>query len=508
MSAPSSRPGAAADLTLDLTLEREAPVPPPSAAVPLAASSAREGSPGKPDAIRDARDARRDARVDAERARALHSAEPPPHPPPPPSSLAAALAECDRLRASLSATRDALEATRRDARVDATRLHAALDALELARRDDQRAARAELDRERDARRAAESALASTRADLDRERDARREDARVHAAQIRDVAIVAATSGRRDAERAARNAAMVSGTHARGGARATNPRPATARRAGLIMAASEARGAGEPPSAATPERGRATPRAPSEPEAETEEAEAAPPETTAVPAAAEPAAAEPAGTETTGADTAGGSPAAETRASSVEAVFRDRLRRAADALARENEHLRRELHRNRRPNTARPSGGYSSSSTHAPSSFVTPARRALSTTWHGEVGRAVGRSPVAMRSRDAALGRSQTAAYSRTSHGPSGARPGTAVGGGMGTSVGTPGGEFASAALRARPRTAEVRAMIDATKANIERMSLATTSPIKPTPRPRPSERSGSGSGSGSGGGANRIRIRG
>jgi hypothetical protein len=52
----------------------------------------------------------------------------------------------------------------------------------------------------------------------------------------------------------------------------------------------------------------------------------------------------------------------------------------------------------------------------------------------------------------------------------------------------------------------VRAMIDATKANIERMSLATTSPIKPTPRPRPSERSGSGSGSG--GGANRIRIRG
>ena len=41
---------------------------------------------------------------------------------------------------------------------------------------------------------------------------------------------------------------------------------------------------------------------------------------------------------------------------------------------------------------------------------------------------------------------------------------------------------------------------------IERMSLATTSPIKPTPRPRPSERSGSGSGSG--GGANRIRIRG
>jgi len=187
---------------------------------------------------------------------------------------------------------------------------------------------------------------------------------------------------------------------------------------------------------------------------------------------------------------------------VEAVFRDRLRRAADALARENEHLRRELHRNRRPNTARPSGGYSSSSTHAPSSFVTPARRALSTTWHGEVGRAVGRSPVAMRSRDAALGRSQTAAYSRTS---SQARPGTAVGGGMvGTSVGTPGGEFASAALRARPRTAEVRAMIDATKANIERMSLATTSPIKPTPRPRPSERSGSGSG----GGANRIRIRG
>ena len=57
---------------------------------------------------------------------------------------------------------------------------------------------------------------------------------------------------------------------------------------------------------------------------------------------------------------------------------------------------------------------------------------------------------------------------------------------MGTSVGTPGGEFASVALRARPRTAEVRAMIDATKANIERMSLATTSPIKPTPRPRPS----------------------
>ncbi len=503
MSAPSSRPGAAADLTLDLTLEREALVPPPSAAVPLAASSAREGSPGKSDAIRDARDARRDARVDAERARALHSAEPPPHPPPP-SSLAAALAECDRLRASLSATRDALEATRRDARVDATRLHAALDALELARRDDQRAARAELDRERDARRAAESALASTRADLDRERDARREDARVHAAQIRDVAIVAATSGRRDAERAARNAAMVSGTHARGGARATNPRPATARRAGLIMGASEARGAGDPPSSATSERGRATPRAPSEPEAETEEASGvAPPETTAVPAAAEPAAAEPAGAETTGADTAGGSPAAETRASSVEAVFRDRLRRAADALARENEHLRRELHRNRRPNTARPSGGYSSSSTHAPSSFVTPARRALSTTWHGEVGRAVGRSPVAMRSRDAALGRSQTAAYSRTS---SQARPGTAVGGGMGTSVGTPGGEFASAALRARPRTAEVRAMIDATKANIERMSLATTSPIKPTPRPRPSERSGSGSGSG--GGANRIRIRG
>ena len=502
MSAPSSRPGAAADLTLDLTLEREALVPPPSAAVPLEASSAREGSPGKPDAIRDARDARRDARVDAERARALHSAEPPPHPPPP-SSLAAALAECDRLRASLSATRDALEATRRDARVDATRLHAALDALELARRDDQRAARADLDRERDARRAAESALASTRADLDRERGARREDARVHAAQIRDVAIVAATSGRRDAERAARNAAMVSGTHARGGARATNPRPATARRAGLIMGASEARGAGEPPSAAaTSERGRATPRAPSEPEAETEEAEteearedhppaphrspappsAAPPETTAVPAAAEPAAAEP-----------------------VEAVFRDRLRRVADALARENEHLRRELHRNRRPNTARPSGGYSSSSTHAPSSFVTPARRALSTTWHGEVGRAVGRSPVAMRSRDAALGRSQTAAYSRTSS--QARRPGTAVGGGMvGTSVGTPGGEFASAALRARPRTAEVRAMIDATKANIERMSLATTSPIKPTPRPRPSERSGSGSGSG--GRANRIRIRG
>lgn len=236
------------------------------------------------------------------------------------------------------------------------------------------------------------------------------------------------------------------------------------------------------------------------EAETEEArEDHPPETTAVPAAAEPA-----GAETTGADTAGGSPAAETLASSVEAVFRDRLRRAADALARENEHLRRELHRNRRPNTARPSGGYSSSSTHAPSSFVTPARRALSTTWHGEVGRAVGRSPVAMRSRDAALGRSQTAAYSRTSHAR---RPGTAVGGGMvGTSVGTPGGEFASAALRARPRTAEVRAMIDATKANIERMSLATTSPIKPTPRPRPSERSGSQSGSG--GGANRIRIRG
>ena len=507
MSAPSSRPGAAADLTLDLTLEREALVPPPSAAVPLAASSAREGSPGKPDAIRDARDARRDARVDAERARALHSAEPPPHPPPP-SSLAAALAECDRLRASLSATREALEATRRDARLDATRLHAALDALELARRDDQRAARAELDRERDARRAAESALASTRADLDRERDARREDARVHAAQIRDVAIVAATSGRRDAERAARNAAMVSGTHARGGARATNPRPATARRAGLIMGASEARGGDEPPSAAaTSERGRATPRAPSEPEASTEEASteappssSAPPETAAVPAAAESA-----GAETTGADTAGGSPAAETRASSVEAVFRDRLRRAADALARENEHLRRELHRNRRPNTARPSGGYSSSSTHAPSSFVTPARRALSTTWHGEVGRAVGRSPVALRSRDAALGRSQTAAYSRTSS--HARRPGTAVGGGMvGTSVGTPGGEFASAALRARPRTAEVRAMIDATKANIERMSLATTSPIKPTPRPRPSERSGSGSGSG--GGANRIRIRG
>jgi hypothetical protein len=54
----------------------------------------------------------------------------------------------------------------------------------------------------------------------------------------------------------------------------------------------------------------------------------------------------------------------------------------------------------------------------------------------------------------------------------------------------------------------VRAMIDATKANIERMSLATTSPIKPTPRPagRASERSGIGSGSG--GRANRIRIRG
>ena len=77
---------------------------------------------------------------------------------------------------------------------------------------------------------------------------------------------------------------------------------------------------------------------------------------------------------------------------------------------------------------------------------------------------------------------------------------------MGTSVGTPGGEFASVALRARPRTAEVRALIDETKANIERMSLASTSQIKPTPRPRPSERSGSGSGSG--GGANRIRIRG
>ena len=190
------------------------------------------------------------------------------------------------------------------------------------------------------------------------------------------------------------------------------------------------------------------------------------------------------------------------------VPRSASARAADALARENEHLRRELHRNRRPNTARPSGGYSSSSTHAPSSFVTPARRALIShvARRGRARRGALRpSPCArgtprsvMRSDDGGVLRRKR----RRKRGPGRRSEGDGhLGGHPGRRVRVGGASGAAEDGGGR------RAMIDATKANIERMSLATTSRSNP-PRGRGRARAG-GSRSGSGaGGETPIRIRG